>query len=379
MIKKFRRIISSGTFIPEIDGLRFIAITSVFFYHLSEFLRVKDKNDYLINFNIDFLNEILSVGYFGVQLFFVISGYILSRPFANMYLNNGPKVKIKKYFLRRVTRLEPPYLLVMSLLLFASVYIVEKLSLYDALFSYLCSILYVHTFFYDVYPLLNGVAWSLEIEIQFYILMPLLALVYKIRNKKNRRLFILFLIVFTPIFNWIEIFDFISILKYIHYFLIGMLLVDYSFGEENNKRNIKHIALLSTISFISIWIIEICIKYNRNYKIFFEIFQMVPIFFFYYFALIQKSVKFLKVPIITTIGGMCYTIYLIHYPLISAFGNPLMKINFSNYSVLNTFLYSIILTFICIAASSLFFLFIERPCMDKDWIKKIFKKFRLGI
>ena len=151
-----------------------------------------------------------------------------------------------------------------------------------------------------------------------------------------------------------------------HYFLIGMLLVDYSCCEENNKINIKHIAFLSTISFISIWLIEICIKHYKNYTIFLEIFQMVPIFFFYYLALIQKSVKFLKIPIITTIGGMCYTIYLIHYPLISIFGNPLMKINFSNHFILNTFLYSLILTFICIVASSIFFLFIECTILDEN-------------
>lgn len=377
MLKKFRRIISSGDFIPEIDGLRFIAIASVFFYHLNGFIQPKIQNNYLNNFSSDILDEILSVGYFGVQLFFVISGFILSRPFAKMYINDGPKVIIKKYFYRRLTRLEPPYILVMSALLFGSIYVAKNLSPDEALRSYLFSIFYVHTLFYDGLPLLNVVAWSLEVEIQFYILMPFLALIFKIHNKTYRRMLIVYLIFSSLVFAWINFFNFKSILNYLHYFLIGMLLADYSLYKGIGKKNIKFAVFLSTISFISIWGIEIIIKNYKSHKLFLETLQMLSIFLFYYIAIINKSIKFLKVPIITTIGGMCYTIYLVHYPIISVIGNPLVKISFSNSSIIDAFVYSLILTFVCLLISSLFFLIIERPCMDKDWFKKLIIKLGL--
>ena len=64
----------------------------------------------------------------------------------------------------------------MTLLLFGSVYVAKNLSIQDAIISYLSSIFYVHNYFFDGLPLLNAVAWSLEIEIQFYISMPFFAL-----------------------------------------------------------------------------------------------------------------------------------------------------------------------------------------------------------
>src|SRR5437016_6274312 len=91
-----RRLTTRGTFIPQVDGLRFIAITFAVLIHVEQFSR--SGNMFLL-------------GWRGVQLFFVISGFILSLPFAAHYLSGGPPVHLGKYYLRRVTRLEPPYIL----------------------------------------------------------------------------------------------------------------------------------------------------------------------------------------------------------------------------------------------------------------------------
>lgn len=107
-----QRITSSGKFIPEIDGLRFLAILSVVLFHINGLILIYDKH--VINKNniiYNFINYILSHCYLGVPLFFVISGFILSMPFANYYLKGQNKPELKKYFVRRLTRLEPPYIL----------------------------------------------------------------------------------------------------------------------------------------------------------------------------------------------------------------------------------------------------------------------------
>src|SRR4029078_10187831 len=57
-------------------------------------------------------------GYLGVQLFFVISGYIICLPLAKRACaapKRAPDFHYGRYMLRRVTRLEPPYLLVLGL------------------------------------------------------------------------------------------------------------------------------------------------------------------------------------------------------------------------------------------------------------------------
>lgn len=168
----FKRITSSRSFIPEIDELRFIAITSVVLYHLI----AKDLNQYADNLEYSFFLRILSRGHLGVPLFFVISGFILGMPFAKSHILKEDPINLKKFFSRRLTRLEPPYVLIMTILFFGSVFVAKSISLSNGIVSYFSSIIYSHNFIYPgIMPLLNVPAWSLKIEIQFYILAPLMA------------------------------------------------------------------------------------------------------------------------------------------------------------------------------------------------------------
>lgn len=368
---KFKRITSKGNFIPEIDGLRFIAITSVVLFHLNGFLNEKDTNEYLVAYKFDFIGNLLSVGYLGVPLFFVISGFILGRPFAQMYVNNGPRIKLTDYFLRRLTRLEPPYILIMTILLLGAVYIAKTVTFQEGITSYLSSITYTHNFFYgkESLPLLNAVAWSLEIEIQFYILMPLLAKVFLIKNATKRRITIVSFAFLFLVLDFFESMPFISIINYVEYFLIGFLLADFYICHKNRIEKIAFSKSIALLFFGTIWLIELWEPSSMMSKMISETIQLISIFIFYYLVIIQGSIKLLAMPIITNIGGMCYTIYLLHFPLISLFGNPLMEISFSSNSLVNTMTYVFILITIVMVISSTYFLIIERPCMDKNWYK----------
>ncbi|MCI5191132.1 MAG: acyltransferase [Candidatus Electrothrix sp. AS4_5] len=203
----FKRITSSGNFIPEIDGLRFIAIVSVVLFHLSRFIIEKDTHQYNDTIDYSFLNFIFSHGHIGVPLFFVISGFILGIPFAKHYIKKEQRVSIKKYFLRRLTRLEPPYILIMSLLLFGAVYVARAISLDEGIKSYFSSIFYSHNLIYpgDL-PHLNCVAWSLEIEVQFYIIAPLISYLFSIKSITTRRL-----LLFITAFLFLVLNHFISL------------------------------------------------------------------------------------------------------------------------------------------------------------------------
>ena len=115
-LNRFRRITTSGLYIPEIDGLRFLAITWIFLFHLNGYLAI------VRNFSEDSLiQSFFYNGYLWVELFFVISGFILSMPFAKYYLVRGKAISLKNYFSRRVTRLEPPYFIIMTVFFFALV------------------------------------------------------------------------------------------------------------------------------------------------------------------------------------------------------------------------------------------------------------------
>src|SRR5690606_17688210 len=155
-----------------------------------------------------FLFSLMREGGIGVDVFFAISGFILALPFAKHHLFATPPVSIKGYFTRRITRLEPPYVISLTILLGVHILILHE-SFREMLPHYLASLFYVHGFVYDEWSRINPVAWSLEVEVQFYILAPLLAMVFKIPGKVQRRSVIVGIILLSVLhrnfnYEWIE-------------------------------------------------------------------------------------------------------------------------------------------------------------------------------
>jgi peptidoglycan/LPS O-acetylase OafA/YrhL len=109
LFNRLRRITRDGLWIPEIDGLRFVAICSVLIFHIHEELRLRSGRIIPIASGFSWMERLVANGDRGVRLFFVISGMILALPFARQFLIGSKPVSLRKYYLRRVTRLEPPY------------------------------------------------------------------------------------------------------------------------------------------------------------------------------------------------------------------------------------------------------------------------------
>lgn len=263
----------------------------------------------------------------------------------------------------------------MTIMLLGAVYIAKTISLSGGIASYLSSIIYLHNFIFPgVLPSLNGPVWSLEIEVQFYILAPLMAYIFSIRSSKLRRLIIFCTTLFFMMINYFNSLPFICLINFIQYFLIGFLLADLYVSKSMLLPKTKFDNLIGFTFFVIIWIFDKS-DFKPNYqKFIWELIQLISIFYFYYYVLFCGIFRFLSFKLITNIGGMCYSIYLLHYPIISMFGNPLLKYSFSNYAIINTLFYSLVLIFAIMTISSTFFLLIERPCMDKDWYKKIFRR-----
>lgn len=189
----------------------------------------------------------------------------------------------------------------------------------------------------------------------------------------------MFLIIITVIFIIISNFNlnpfnFISLINYFQYFLVGYLLIDLYVSKSILLPKTKYDYILGLFFFLIIWLFD-SEDFKSNYgKFIWELLQLISIFFLYYYVLFHKIFKFLSFKLITNIGGMCYSIYLLHYPIISLFGNIILKFSFSKNNFINVSIYSTIIILLIISISSIFFILIERPCMDKDWYKKIFKR-----
>ena len=85
-----RRITTSGGYIPEIDGLRFVAILVVVLYHVPIQIAIRSQEEVASN---PFW-QLIGKGSRGVELFFLISGFILGLPFAAHLLKGKKRARI---------------------------------------------------------------------------------------------------------------------------------------------------------------------------------------------------------------------------------------------------------------------------------------------
>ena len=374
---KLSRVTSSGKYIPEIDGLRFLAIMPVVLFHVRNSLLVKSGASYALPPETDWLAGLTAHGHYGVQLFFVISGFVLALPFAAHHLKGAPAVKLKSYYLRRLTRLEPPY--VLCLLICFGLFIWLGKGTLQTLFPNLAAgLFYSHSLVYGTHNPLNLVTWSLEIEIQFYLLVPLLTGLFAIREKWQRRGLLIFaclvLVIGQSLFFPAEGRLALSILNFLQYFLIGFLLADVYLSDWQESP--RHQLRWDAVSLIG-WPLLLWLFAWPNLT---SLLLPFMLFWLYYSVFRSRHVRrLLTLPLLTVIGGMCYTIYLIHFQVISFVRQLFSPLKISEHFSVNFLLELPIFLFILAIMSIAFFVSIERPCMRKDWPARLRLKLRAWV
>ena len=152
-------------YIPAIDGLRAIAVIAVMLYHLGV--------------------SWIPGGFLGVDLFFVISGYVITRLLLDSIQERGG-LDLRDFYLARIRRLLPPLVfMIVTTSIFIGLWAPDttKKFLTDAPFSLTGAMNWWLVFNHQDYfeasgrpPLLQH-TWSLAVEAQFYLLWPLILLV----------------------------------------------------------------------------------------------------------------------------------------------------------------------------------------------------------
>lgn len=148
---------------PELDTVRGIAILGVFLYHA---LWGLPNTSY---FPIRILLKVIWVGHFGVNLFFVLSGFLITGILID---SRDEPAYYSRFYKRRALRILPAYFAVLALL--AKSFSLPFLLISLAYLSNLAPIFGIE----DGYPVL----WSLAVEEQFYLIWPLVC--RKFTNKK---------------------------------------------------------------------------------------------------------------------------------------------------------------------------------------------------
>jgi peptidoglycan/LPS O-acetylase OafA/YrhL len=150
------------------DGLRALAALGVVFSHLFQRLGMEDQSPVLAA-----IQGIMMKGAYGVSIFFVLSGMLLSLPFWKAYLDGSPRPSIGHYARRRFARIAPGYWasllvsFVVGFLIFTDIQAPVLRLLSGATFT---SGFHYLTFFPTES---NGPLWSISLEVFSYVLMPL--------------------------------------------------------------------------------------------------------------------------------------------------------------------------------------------------------------
>ena len=163
----------------HIQSLRAISVLLVFFYHLK----------------IDLFQK----GFLGVDIFFVISGFVITQSLYSDYLKKN-KIDLIHFFSKRIKRILPNLLFITtSIYLFFLIFGPPNISKW---LDYLSSIFGISNFyflfsdkgyFYNIFDNPFAHTWSLGVEEQFYFIYPIfLFLIFKfLKNKINNSIYFL--------------------------------------------------------------------------------------------------------------------------------------------------------------------------------------------
>ncbi|MGE0885064.1 MAG: acyltransferase family protein [Blastocatellales bacterium] len=368
---RLSRVTSSGDLIPEVDGLRFIAIGIVVFHHLvSIYLpvsgrvqQIRTTADWFAAVDQSWLIPLAYCGHFGVNLFFVISGFILALPFAKRAFNDLPAPDLKSYYLRRVTRIEPPYVICLLLLFFF--HWLDKGDAVSWIPNLLASIFYVHGMFYGHESVVNGVAWSLEIEIQFYLMVPLLVRIFRIRSARTRRTIMLTTMILIGLLSQWVIYPYapaqlrMSLFNFLHYFMAGFLLADFylNYAARESEKSWKW-DVVTVISALAI--VGTLLRFGH----FYFLLPLVIAAMYTGCYLGRWSNAFVRLRWVVIVGGMCYTIYLYHVTIIARiFISTASWGSLARPLSLDFLLQSLIVFPLLLVICSWLFVFTEKPFM----------------
>ena len=296
-----------GGYRPEIDGLRAVAVMLVIGYHYS------------------LVDSLFTKGFFGVDIFFVISGYLITRVIISGDLQGN---WVQEFYFRRVRRIFPVLSLVLFVTSLVALFLLLPFELRElgkqvsagALFS--SNLLFWNeTGYFDTNaiqkPLLH--LWSLGIEEQFYLVYPLLLwMSFKLRLSHYVAPLVVFLtsflyllskgssdpsqVYFSPFTRvWeLALGGLLACIPFLRFPILSLIL-----------RSTGGLLIVSSLSFVEI---------NNSYPNLSSLFPVVGAAF----VLIphKKSDfvdRFLRIKLFVWIGKLSYSLYLWHWPIISLY------------------------------------------------------------
>ena len=373
---------NKSKYLPSIDSLRALAVLAVIIYHVD------------VNY--------LPGGFLGVDLFFVLSGYLISSLIIKEYRKTG-SLNLYNFYIRRARRLLPAVYFMITVGLVVMVLFNEVLlrkSHLDAIFGYIYSSNWWYIFhkldYFDSFGAQSPFKhlWSLAIEEQFYMIFPLLFLLIN-RKKKSKDgtyklnknfLYVVLGLILVSLIAHILLFDINNISRI--YFgtdtrafslLVGVVgAILYPMEKLHAKVTPQQNIMYSVVSLVSIATLITVMIYTSEYNTWLYRGGFLLVAILGLIVIISSGKqhtlmsRLLSFKPVVFIGKISYSLYLWHFPIlvlttpVSEIGNP---------NIIFVIL-RVILTFVLASAS---YVFVETPIRKlgfKNYINVIFKKLK---
>jgi len=178
-----------GRLYAQLDALRGVAILAVFAQHLGDrFMPFVEERIALTApaWLAPWILTVLHHAYWGVDLFFVLSGFSLAQSYLSAFERRGRATPTRHFFLRRAARIFPAFLAALALVIAVRPRVIHMPGFAAAVAAHL-SLLQGYVTPGDI--VFIGAAWSLTTEAHFYLLLPVLArpLLFRDERAPHRR------------------------------------------------------------------------------------------------------------------------------------------------------------------------------------------------
>ena len=302
--------------IELLDSFRFLAITSVLFFHFTyRWSAVLPSSHFYGNF--------AQYGSLGVEFFFVISGFVISYTLENTD-------SLAAFFKNRFMRLFPPLLLCTLITFIAAIFLDNSAIFPEAhqpanflpsltLTNHaIWTLLSHHNFFW-----INGSYWSLWVEVQFYAIAAMLYFSDKSKIMRNlvwTAIFISTIKYIPPVFmnvswgkgshpglvpfvaNLKEVYNLFNIVYFLPWFVLGSFFHYLFKGYRPLTNKMLDVSILILLAFL----------YTDHYKYHGWVLHVLVLVFFGLLIYKQEWLGFLNFRLFQRIGVISYTVYLIH-------------------------------------------------------------------
>lgn len=310
----------------------------------------------LYHFDFDLIkSDFINAGYIGVDIFFIISGYIITK-----IISEQKKISFKNFYIKRFKRLAPTLLVVILFSIMIAFFLFENFLLKKNIHSAFSSIFGFSNFYFWLSNTIYQFAeknnmilmhtWSLSVEFQFYLFFPLMFYLFQ-KNLIKIILLIFFFISFFLIFYLHEkhnIFNFYASTSRVFEIVSGCLAFFYQ-KEIKNIFKTKNNLFYYSFGFILILTYMLFLSeedYHPNpSSIIFVLGTCMMLIFYTNTLVVLNKLK------LNFIGNISYSLYLWHFPII-VFGNYF----FENYDDKIKFF----LLIFCFLLSILSFYFLEK-------------------